>query len=249
MTIGMEIYDANGALQVSTEFLSYFCRKSGTGTTVARVGGNTTPSSVLISVTGYTNPIVAFVSGTYQVALTGKDANGNLVFATRAPIGTAITYYVFDQSNLLPASHVGMELYNAAGQIVFNTASHPMLGLGTLQSYTIGQAAVTFTGKTVAVAPMAYGGHRKAGMLYCASGALRIWSPGTACSNVQYQNDGKVYGGAASADTVTAGEVSWDDVKISCGNDTNYSVPPNYDAKVTMLVLDVGGIPLNTTFF
>lgn len=243
----MEIYDAGGALQVSTAFLSYFCRVSGSGTTVAGIGGNTNPSSLVVTVSTYVNPIVAFITP-YNMAITGRDGSNNLVFASSAPIGTVVTYFIFDQSNNLPASHVGLELYNASGQIVFNTASHPMLALQAMVSPT--GSAVTFTGKTVAIAPMAFGGHRKAGFLYCNnSGSITIYSGSGTCPNVQYQNDGKVYGGHAATDTVTPGVVSWDDVKISCGTGTSYTVPPNYVAPVTILAIDVTGIPLATTFF
>lgn len=247
MAVGMELYAASGVLNISTEFLTYFCRKTSTATTVTRQGGNTNPSSLIIPVTGYVNPIVAFV-GTAGLALSGKNVGGDLVFACSAVIGTVITYYLFDQSNNLPATTVGMELRNAAGQIVFNTSSHPMLALAAMVSP--GAGTQQFLGKTVAVAPMAFGGHRYAGTLYCNSGGLRIWDGSSACSNVQYQNDGKVYGGKCTAtDTASQATISWDDVKISCGTDTSYTVPPNYDAPVTILALDVTGIPLNTTFF
>lgn len=255
MTVGMELYAASGILNVSTEFLTYFCRKTSTATTVARVGGNTNPSSLVIPVTGYTNPIVAFV-GTNGLALSGKDASGNLVFACTAAVGVVITYYLFDQSNNLPISHVGLQLHNAAGQIVFNTSSHPMLALGAILSPNATGSLTTtvstqYTGKTVAIAPMAMGGHRKAGILFCnASGTTTIWNGSSACGDVQYQNDGKVYGGKCSAtDTVLTSIISWDDVKISAGNSTSYTIPPDYNAPVTILAIDVTGIPLNTTFF
>ena len=250
MTVGMEIYTAAGVLQISTNFLSYFCRKSSSGTTVARVNGTTTPSSVVIDVTGYTNPIIAFICG-QSMAFTGRNGTSsqNLTFACDGAIGTSFTYFIFDQSTTLPVSHYGLELYNASGQRVFTSDAHPMLALQTLISAS--GAAVTAAGRTLAVAPMTWGGHRlNGGTVYCLDAGVTIWDGVSSCTNLAYDNDGKVYGGNAVTTTVTPAAISFDDVRVAAG-----SSPPgptfatNYDTPVTMLVIDVTGIPLATTFF
>jgi hypothetical protein len=247
----MEIYASDGTLQANSEMLCWFCRKSGTGTTLVKgLGlGNTTPSRIEVDVTGMTNPVVAIRMNGYTVARAG----GYGIFTSDAPVGTSYTYYIFDYSASLPASTgYGLEIFNAAGQRTFNSSYFPMqvLNILTGSSNTFIFEAASHTGKALAIASSVMGGYRTAGDLYCYDTGGPSFIDGY-CNDIKYQNDHKLYGGALSnsSQTVVTGNVSFDDVLVSAGNSDNYYVPPNWDRPTKILVIDVTNIPIGVTFY
>jgi hypothetical protein len=251
MSYGMEIYASDGTLQANSEMLCWFCRKSGTGTTLVKgLGlGNTTPSRIEVDVTGMTNPVVAIRMNGYTVARAG----GYGIFTSDAPVGTSYTYYIFDYSASLPASTgYGLEIFNAAGQRTFNSSYFPMqvLNILTGSSNTFIFEAASHTGKALAIASSVMGGYRTAGDLYCYDTGGPSFIDGY-CNDIKYQNDHKLYGGALSnsSQTVVTGNVSFDDVLVSAGNSDNYYVPPNWDRPTKILVIDVTNIPIGVTFY
>jgi hypothetical protein len=255
MSYGMEIYAADGTLQANSEMLCWFCRKTGTGTTLVKgLGlGNTTPSKIEVDVTGITNPVVAIRMNGYTVARAG----GYGIFTSDAPVGTSYIYYIFDFSASLPASNdYGLEMFNAAGQRTFNSSYFPMqvLNMLTGSSNTSIFEAATHTGKALAIASSVMGGYRTAGDLYCYdTGGPTIGGggPGEFCNDLKYQNDHKLYGGALSnsSQTVTTANVSYDDVLVSAGNSNSYFIPPNWNIPTKILVIDVTNIPIGVTFY
>ena len=62
--------------------------------------------------------------------------DGQIHFATNAPIGTAFDFYIFDLSATLPVREhgVGLEVYNPAGQLVFSSDQHPLRVLARLEA-------------------------------------------------------------------------------------------------------------------
>lgn len=247
MAFGMEIYDANGVLQADCNLLSYFCRKSGTGTTVAPTGvGNTTPSKGVIPTAGlgYTYPLIAVVCSGYSVARVGNSTSTDMTFACSAPTGTSFSYYIFDYSPALPASSFGIELYNASGQRTFSSNYFPMQAIGILTS-----GSVTHTGKTLAVGMPELGGYRTAGQIDYYLGGMQV-IPDWGYDSTGYQNDSKLYGGTISnsGQTLTYSTVSFDDVYVGPQFGDIY-VPPDWNYQCPILAIDVSNIPASTTFF
>lgn len=249
MAFGMEIYDASGVLQADCNLLSYFCRKSGTGTTVAATGvGNTVPSKGVIPAAGagYSYPLIAVSCAGYTVARVGNSISGDITFACSAPTGTSFTYYIFDYSPALPASSFGIELYNASGQRTFSSNYFPMQAVNVLTS-----GSVTQTGKTLAVGLPELGGYRTAGVLNYFLGGVEVIPDGPGSyDSTGYQNDCKLYGGTISnsGQTLTYSTVSFDDVYEGPVWGDIY-VPPNWEYACPILAIDVSGIPGSTTFF
>ena len=245
----MEIYASDGTLQANSEMLCWFCRKTGTGTTLVKgLGlGNTTPSRIEVDVTGITNPVVAIRMNGYTVARAG----GYGIFTSNAPVGTSYTYYIFDYSASLPSSgDYGIQIFNSAGQITFNSNYFPMQVLNILSN---GSSGVTHIGKTLAVAGSVMGGYRIAGELLCydAGGPTIDEGGGSFCNDLKYQNDCKLYGGALSnsSQTVDTSTVSFDDVLISAGNSGSYYVAPDWNSPSKIIVIDVTNIPVGQTFY
>jgi hypothetical protein len=245
MAYGIEIYASDGTLQANSEMICWFCRKTGTGTTVSRVVGNSSPSSLTVNVAGMTNPIVAIKMAGYNVAKAGGST-----YVTSAPIGTSYTYYIFDYAASLPANAgaYGIEIFNASGQRVFNSNFFPMQVLNMLT----GSATVTHTGKTLAIANASMGGYATRGDVYCYdSGGPEIWDGFSYCASLRIINDCDLYGGilSNSFQTVDTSGVSFDDVVITVGDSSNYTVPPDWNTTSKLLVIDVTNIPVGVTFY
>jgi hypothetical protein len=245
MAYGIEIYASDGTLQANSEMICWFCRKTGTGTTVSRVVGNSSPSSLTVNVAGMTNPIVAIKMAGYNVAKAGGST-----YVTSAPIGTSYTYYIFDYAVSLPANAgaYGIEIFNASGATVFNSNFFPMQVLNMLT----GSANVTHTGKTLAIANASMGGYATRGDVYCYdSGGPEIWDGFSYCASLRIINDCDLYGGilSNSFQTVDTSGVSFDDVVITVGDSSNYTVPPDWNTTSKLLVIDVTNIPVGVTFY
>lgn len=245
MAYGIEIYAADGTLQANSEMICWFCRKTGTGTTVSRVVGNSSPSSLTVDVSGMTNPIVAIKMAGYNVAKAGGST-----YVTSAPIGTSYTYYIFDYAASLPANAgaYGIEIFNDSGVRVFNSNFFPMQVLNMLT----GSATVTHTGKTLAIANASMGGYAIRGDVYCYdTGGPEIWDGFSYCSSLRIINDCDLYGGilSNSFQTVDTSGVSFDDVVITVGDSSSYNVPPDWDTPSKLLVIDVTNIPVGVTFY
>lgn len=245
MAYGIEIYASDGTLQANSEMICWFCRKTGTGTTVTRVVGNSSTSSLTVDVTGMTNPIVAIRMAGYNVAKAGGST-----YVSNAPIGTSYTYYIFDYAASLPSSSgaYGIEIFNDSGTRVFNSNFFPMQVLNMLT----GSANVTHTGKTLAIANASMGGYAIRGDVYCYdTGGPEIWDGFSYCASLRIINDCDLYGGilSNSFQTVDTSSVSFDDVVITVGDSSSYNVPPDWDTPSKLLVIDVTNIPVGVTFY
>lgn len=254
MSYGIEIYAADGTLQANSEMLCWFCRKTGTGTTVSRLSGNTPASSVSVSVSGlgYTYPIVAIRMGDgYSVARAGSEGH----YISDAPIGTSYTYYIFDYSAALPSSDgYGLEAFNAVGQRTFSSNFFPMQVLNMLDGNSVNgiNNTATHTGKTLAVANASMGGYAIRGDPYCTdSGGPAFWDGFSQCNNLVILNDCKLYGGQLtnSFQTASTSNVSFDDVTATIGNSSSYYIPPDWNTTSKILVIDVTNIPVGQTFY
>lgn len=257
MPTGFEAYDVNGKLQFNDSMFCYFLRKSVSGTTVSTKIGNTDPSSFTIPESTYLNPLIA-VQCTSQVAFIGK-WSGSYKFSCQGAAGTAFKYYIFDRSNAIPNSAFGIEVYDSTGAITFSSNYRPMQVLTILaypgyDSYASPPASgqtVTYTGKSLACAHVSAAGHSYySDPTYWLGGQQVIPDPDYDATS--YEIDGKRYGAAVSNSnqTVTTGYVSFDDVTIGgpylgIQDTTGWG----WQTPLVTFVVDVTGVPDNTTFF
>ncbi len=249
-----DIYNSNGRLQVSTNMVGMFCRRTGTGTTQSRLGGNTSPSSIVVETAGCTFPIIAIKVDNHSAAFAGKVQSSTLNhWACSAPVGTPFTYYTFDWSTNLPNAGGIERRYDAGGRCTFNSEFFPMQITRIFND--VGQTMPT-NGRTYAVAQGEIGGHSRRGEAYCYDTGAPQLDPASGlglCNDIRYRNDGKLYGGGFRPGDGTVGmyQVSWDDVLASAGNYNNYTTndPRGWEVPCTVLAVDVTNIPVNASFF
>lgn len=243
----MEIYSSEGILQADCNLVGFFCRKSVVTTTQTTYSGWTSPSSLIVPISGqgYTYPIIAISCSSY-VAKSGITTSGDFVFNCSGSVGTSITYYVFDWAPAIPASTFGIELYNESGQRTFSSNYFPMQGLSIITD-----SSYTASGKTLAAGLPAMGSYSIAGPIDYYSGGFQIIpeNPGD-YDSTGYQNDSDLYGARVinSGQTVEYGSVSFDDIYIG-PTFGDVFVLPDWDRRCSVIPIDVTNIPLNTTFF
>jgi hypothetical protein len=258
MPVGFECYDQNGKLQFNDSMFCYFLRKTGSGTTGSANVGNTDPSSIQISASGYTNPIIA-IQCSATVAFYGL-FGGNYWWACSGGVGTAFNYFVYDRSSAIPASNFGVEVVDASGVITFSSNYRPMQVVSFLDNMNYSSwmnpgssQSVTFGGKSLAVAQGETGGHRYAGPMDYYLGGMQVLDPydPSGYDSTGYQNDAKLYGGVISNSnqTATTGYVGFDDVYIGGAYSGINNPPPDWQRQLKLFVVDVTGVPIGTTFF
>lgn len=252
MPDGFECYNPTSTnLQCSSAMFTFVLRKSGSGTVVANSSpqvGNTIPGGkILISTTGYTNPMVAIQLPGYTIARASYAGQPSdvMTFGTDAPVSTAYSYFIFDKATTIPSSSRGIECFTGGGDKSFSRVARPMIGLKLLPV----SDAVTFTGKNLAIVVPSMGGWREfMGYDYYQDGVPVL--VGEPYNQTGFQNHCQLYGGALSNSnqTVTATTLSYDDV-YGGPEPGDMPVPPDFDVLIKLIVVDVTGVPANTTFF
>lgn len=255
-----QVYSTSGKLMIDASMVGFFCRRSGTGSTVAASTsiGNTVRSQININASGTTAPIVAIRMPGYGAAFS-YSFNGQMQFATDAPIGTPYTWYLFDWSAAIPtADHgAGLEIRNGSGQVVFSSAHRPFIALArdsytrTDSSKVLAGASTTFAGYSFPTGFICYSDPSEATPV-----GPQLWD-GQSCFNLQARLDAKLFGAAVSANgaSVAVREISWDDVEFSIGSvgnsETIESINERYGWSVpgSIFAVDVTGIPVGQTFF
>lgn len=249
-----DFFDPNtGRLMAAADLLGFVCRRTGTKATQSRVGGNTTASSLLVDVSGFSLPMVAVRSEGYAAAFSGSNG-GNLVFATDAPIGTTFTYWAFDWTPALPEHDaVFMLRREVDNSIAFSNKFWPMIVIGRMgMSEGINPPQYNaLSGVTLAHTQSNMGGHSRVPDPQCADGSGSQVDPDlTTCSNIRGRIDGKLYGARTSGSQITGAEVSWDDVTAGFGNYTSYmTYGGGFEVPNLVLIIDVTNIPIGRTFF
>lgn len=250
-----EIYDDSHRLLAAAQFLSFVCRKTGSGTTASPTGP-TNSSNINIPISGYTLPMVAIiVSGGYAAA---RNDYGNIsgvpnfIFACNAPVGTAYTYYIFDWTADIPSPSGKMRMYRDDHTCSFDSDKYHMLGAGSIDmNYSGFGPSITKTGRSLAPAFLAPGGHYMIGFPYCTDGVGG--GDLETCSAIQTTDDGKRYGARVtnSGQTIDPVAVSYSDTTGIIGDYAAYQagLEANWQTPTVIFAVDVTGIPLNTTFF
>jgi hypothetical protein len=257
----VETYDeSTGRLQVSANMLGFVCRKSGTGTTVARQGGNTNPSSFTVDTTGFTYPIIAIKTDGFASALYGiRAGNNDAYFACSGEIGSPFTYYIFEWTPSLPANSALFQLYTTGNQCAFSSGYWPLKVPKGIAMSEAGGGTYTMNGRSLAYACSSVGGHSRAPNNYCYTpGQNPVADPdGTGLEScrgtIRGRINGKVYGGSVlnNGTTVNGAYVSVDDVVGDFGTYAEYRAGygDGWAMPNTVMVVDVTGIPVGATFF
>lgn len=261
MAAGLEVYDSSGRLQVSSNMTTYVLVDHGSGVTTNQRLGNTTRSSMFVPIGGnIADRFVAIqikngAAGLYSIGTW----NGTLhaIYASSSPVGTAFNYFVFQRATNLASQGTGLEVRNSSNQITFSSGVRPMNAIGILDYAALSHgwglwyanpASLSRSGRQLAFAQCAAGGHRTAGMISCWDGGRQEIEAGNNCNDRRYDNNGKIYGCSVSSDgaTVSATQISFDDVTVSLAPGQN--PPADVVQPMKAFVIDVTNITGGGTY-
>jgi hypothetical protein len=245
-----EYYDPfTGRLQASAGMAGFVCRRSGTGQTQTRMGGNTNRSSLLVDASGCQVPVIVLRLDDYGAALYGFSGS-SVHFVSSAPVGTPFTYYVFDYTLGLPDVGSLFRLQTADGRATFDSSFWPLKIVGFLNGGAGGGMSAT-PGTVIGFACNTIGGHSRLDSVACYDSGSPEFLDGP-CRDVRGYIDGKLYGGQTSGGgtQVEAVQVSHDDVQASLGSDQDYARGfRQWETPNLIMIADVTNIPIGNVFF
>lgn len=243
-----QTFRQDGALQFDAGLMTMALIGKGSVASQARVSGTSTPSSILIPLPDLSTPIIIAVQCPVVAARCGRYvSNGQPVahLACAGPVGTALRYWLFGQSNRFPPTGVGLELYDSSGNLTYSSA-RPVCNVAAILPGE-GQSVTLADGRQYAVATQEFTGRdTNNGRIYKDGVA---WEPGdggnTASSSWSFQNDGKLFGSSVNGGTIVTGNVSYNDGRKGTGTGRTPIYPPAsakwYRAMGAALVVDVTG--------
>lgn len=254
MASGFETYNDQGnALITNSGMISWYCCRTGSGTTVARSGvGNTTSSKAVVPVNGLSVPMVAIRmhDGNFGVARAANIwSTGEYQYASNAPVGAGFNYYIFDYSPRLPRINSGMEATNDAGEVTFSSAYHPFRVVADING-----GATHQPGKELAICGPSFSGYaRPDGQItyyysYPNGEIIPVGEEVNGYAAYSYQNDCKLVGGRVPAGDYAEGfAISYDDVRF--GPSPGQAIITYWTISAPVLAVDVTGIPVPGNFF
>lgn len=243
-----QTFREDGALQFDAGLMTMALIGKGTAYTQSRLSGNTNPSSVVVPLPNLTDPIIIAVQATQGVARAGryvKDGQPVAHYASAAPIGSPVNYWLYGQSNTFPPTGVGLELYNEQGQLTYSS-SRPIATIAAVLNGS-DQSADLPGGRSYAMAAQEWTGYSQP-----SGGIYRNGVPyepgdgtGNQTANWSYNNNGKLFGCMVNGSNVRTGTVTYDDVRVSMGNSRTPLYPDGNRTWTRpmgpVLVLDVTG--------
>lgn len=225
----IDYWDQNGALQFSSNVMTFAFIGSGTVTS-AGVSGMGVSETSRFTIPGSAGRIVAIAGGGgHQFAFSGtRPSPSDAVFATTAPAGTTFKYYLFDVHSVLSATGTGLELWDDFGQLTFSSNYKQLRSLAILQSG--GLSSHTAWGRQLAVAQMVFCGY------------LQYSNEEKETDGWYYDQDFSLYGASITDSGQTA---SLGIVPYGVGRYGPFPrMPTNaFDKPATMMVVDVTGLP------
>lgn len=132
MSAGLEIYNQAGVLQISQDNKNFHLRQKGSvACNTAWTSGGLTKYTATITYAGGTAPMIAIATddGTalgracvYEQTLSGSTWTFKVVCLNA---GQVVDYWIFD-AGIAPAVTVGLEVFNAAGELAYHTELGPL---------------------------------------------------------------------------------------------------------------------------
>lgn len=127
MPVGIQVLGASGAVQIDADYQNLVLRSKIVGVTTSNAGFGLSQGGFTVSAR---TPIIAWSAGTNSATLTSlvslSTDSWSGVMLVEGPIGTAFTIYVFDGASQVAASSFGLQVFNAAGTLVFDSGQKYM---------------------------------------------------------------------------------------------------------------------------
>ncbi|MBV6853746.1 hypothetical protein P2C08_14090 [Xanthomonas perforans] len=136
MPAGLQIINSNGFIQIDETYRNLHFKRKGTATTNVVAPGVAGNSSVQIQISDVNAMMLIAVRCSSLVSMTSYNINGSTVtvgLVVNARVGATVDWYAFDTAPQAAAATYGLQVFNASGQIVFDSAHSPMRVVDTYQ--------------------------------------------------------------------------------------------------------------------
>ncbi|MBQ4853228.1 hypothetical protein IMW82_00845 [Rhodanobacter sp. B2A1Ga4] len=163
MQAGFEVYNDGNALVIDGTYRNMSFRLKGTAVTTTVVDQFSTVTVSLSGLSGY--PCVAVKSSSGAWAAVRSYASGACLvdIVALGGVGTSVDYYIFDLPQPIAGDNAGLQVFNAAGDMVFSSSHRYVRIVGSITASagpSLPSNSITLAaGKTYAVMqnnPMAY---------------------------------------------------------------------------------------------
>jgi len=130
MSYGLEVKNEDDVLQIDETHLNYGFISSGTATCNTFISSVSRLYRATVTVTNGTNPVVAIHTDGNAIALSGIVTSGSTrTYYYLGPQNAEFIYYVFDEYPESTSGY-GLQVFNASGDVTFNSNYPPMKVVG-----------------------------------------------------------------------------------------------------------------------
>ncbi|MEV8518684.1 hypothetical protein ABZR86_02690 [Dyella marensis] len=150
---GFTVYGDSGVAQVDNTYANLSLVEKGTLTTNQSLYGASVTYGTIGPRSDLVSPIICVGGSLYARPETFYGA-GQIGFniSVAGPLGTQVPYYIFDVPRAPPAHGFGLQVWNAAGQLIFDASAGPMRVVGFVQNATGTTIFAGTAGRAYAVA-------------------------------------------------------------------------------------------------
>lgn len=125
MTSGLQIFNASGEIQVDSNLFNFVLIQKGTVTIPAGGYINSFPAAQIV-VNGVTPILCLRPVNSFAGVVNTKIINGQYSYLINGTGGETINWYLFDKNPMTGNNNAGIQVFNQAGQMTFNSDRYPM---------------------------------------------------------------------------------------------------------------------------
>lgn len=166
MPAGIQVYaqDGSGILQIDDTNLNLFLRAKGTAQSTTQPNPSyqySTSSNTNVSGVRCATPLVVLSGSQLCQCNPVNQGNGNwlLQFSINGPVGTPLSWWLFDTLGNDEGSRNGLQIFNAAGQLQYDAMRKPLRIVG-VQNNNIASSVTYPAGRSYAALMSGGGGSR-----------------------------------------------------------------------------------------
>jgi len=133
MTSGLQIFNANGEIQIDSNLVNFAFIQKGSVTIPAGGYINSFPAAQIV-VNGVTPILCLRPLYSFAGVVNTKIINGQYSYLINGTGGETFNWYLFDKNPMTGNNNAGIQVFNQQGEMTFNSDRHPMrmAAIGTM---------------------------------------------------------------------------------------------------------------------
>lgn len=147
MTAGLQIINSGGTYQIDENYRNYQILSTGSGSTSSTYSADgITYKYTDIVVSSGVAPMLGVKSTSFMVVIGVSKSGDTWTFRVACETTQSFTYFVFDLVSTTPGNF-GLEVYDAAGDLVFYSGNKPLriVGIMDINDFELFEGSYTYT--------------------------------------------------------------------------------------------------------